>query len=433
MKLLLIYPPFCTPSTMPYSIAYLKSFVKSHLDIEVKCLDLNAKFNKLRFEEAYLNKDFELFDKLSRDVYKKNNKLVINNETPELFEEMIALIEDEAPDYVAFSLVYNSQCFYSQALVERLNKKYKILVGGPAVHHNLLKNSTFLCNEKELLRFFDDKIVPSEDFVVPDFSDFESKDYLTKELVYPLRTSVSCYYKQCAFCTHHFSQQYKEVPLELIKETILKHDIKNLYFFDDMISKKRLLELADLLKELKVRWWCQLKPTKDLLGIFEKLHDSGLRSVSWGIESGNQRILDLMKKGTKLEVISEVLKESHEAGIINLTYFILGFPTETKEELFDTIKFIEENKESIDLVSTSLFGLQRGSKVYLNPEEYGIDEIIEKKRTLLDDRILYKVKSGLQQSEVRLLRKKLEHKLHIADRIPRVYNFFKEQTIFCKG
>lgn len=428
MKLLLIYPPFCTPSTMPYSISYLKSYVKNHLNIEVKCLDLNAKFNKLRFPEVYKEKDFELFNELSMEVYKSNNKIVINKKSPELFDEMLQLIEKEHPDLIAFSLVYNSQCFYAQALIDKLHKKYKIIVGGPAVHKKILDKTTFLYNEIELLKYLGSEL--KKEFAVPDFSDYDKEDYLTIEPVYPLRTSVSCYYKQCAFCTHHFSQEYKEIPLEIIKETIQKNKIKNLYFFDDMISKTRLLEISKLLKPLKVKWWCQLKPTNDLQGIFQQLYDSGLRSISWGIESGNQRILNLMKKGTHLDNIPKIIQESHQAGILNLTYFILGFPTETKEEFLDTIRFIDNNKESIDLVSTSIFGLQKGSKVYINPKEYEITEIIEKKRTVLDDRISYKVKFGLQQSEVRLLRKKYESSLHKADKISKVYNFFKEQTIF---
>lgn len=437
MKLLLIYPPFCTPSTMPYSISYLKSFIKNNSNIQVKCLDLNAKFNKTKFPEPYKIKDptkaLELFNKISMDVYQKNNKLVLIKKDPELLNEMIKLIEKEQPDYVAFSMVYNSQCFYTQALIEKLHSKYKILVGGPAVHHSILDKSTFLADEHQLLKHLDKEATTKNISTIPDFSDFDKEDYLTKEIVLPLRTSFSCYYKQCAFCTHHKSQNYRELPMNEIKEAIMKNKINHVYFFDDMISKKRLLELSETLKPLNIKWWCQLKPTKDLIEIFPQLYDSGLRSVSWGVESANQRILNLMTKGTNVEDISKVLEASHKAKIINLIYFILGFPSETKEELMDTVKFIEKNKEYIDLVSTSLFGLQRGSKIFENPKAYEISEVIVKKRTILDERILYKVKSGLQSSEVRLLRRKLSKQLHQADKISEVYNFFKEQTIFLQN
>jgi radical SAM superfamily enzyme YgiQ (UPF0313 family) len=205
--------------------------------------------------------------------------------------------------------------------------------------------------------------------------------------------------------------------------------MKNIYFFDDMISSKRLVELSKILKPLKVKWWCQLKPTKDILPLMKDLSDSGLRAVSWGIESGNQRILNLMKKGTNLSDIELVLKESKKNNIKNMVYLILGFPTETKEEFHNTVKFIEKNKENIDLVSTSLFGLQKHSRIYNNPEEYGIKEIKEKPRKVLDEKIEYKVSSGLDHDELRLLRRKYAKLLHQADKLPKGYNYFKEQVI----
>jgi hypothetical protein len=53
MKLLLVYPPFCTPTVPPYSITYLKSFLSANTKLEIKCLDLNAKFHKKVFEDLY--------------------------------------------------------------------------------------------------------------------------------------------------------------------------------------------------------------------------------------------------------------------------------------------------------------------------------------------------------------------------------------------
>ena len=438
MKILLIYPPFCSPSSMPHSISYIKSYLSQSFDIKIKCLDLNAKFNKSRFKEIYSQKySSEVlteFDKISRPVYAHNNKLVIQKKSPELFEEMLTLIKKESPDLVAFSLVYNSQCFYTQALIEELKRlNIPTLIGGPAVNHNIYNLSTFLVDEHQFAEYLEKnfnltRTIPKE--VIPDFSDYNPNDYLTKEIVIPLRTSHSCYYKQCSFCTHHQSQNYREVPLELIKKTIIKSGYKNVSFFDDMISKKRLLELAEILKPLKVKWWCQLRPSKELLGSFKILYDSGLRSISWGVESGNQRILDLMCKGTNVEDISKVLKESHEVKIKNLVFIIIGFPTETKEELMDSIHFVEKNFNYIDLISTSRFGLQRGSKVFMFPEKYGITEITEKPRTILDEQILYKVSSGMTQEEVKKYHHRYLRSFVKINKIPKVYNYFKEQTIF---
>ena len=359
MKILLIYPPFCSPSSMPHSISYIKSYLSQSFDIKIKCLDLNAKFNKSRFKEIYSQKySSEVlteFDKISRPVYAHNNKLVIQKKSPELFEEMLTLIKKESPDLVAFSLVYNSQCFYTQALIEELKRlNIPTLIGGPAVNHNIYNLSTFLVDEHQFAEYLEKnfnltRTIPKE--VIPDFSDYNPNDYLTKEIVIPLRTSHSCYYKQCSFCTHHQSQNYREVPLELIKKTIIKSGYKNVSFFDDMISKKRLLELAEILKPLKVKWWCQLRPSKELLGSFKILYDSGLRSISWGVESGNQRILDLMRKKTTVEQGKKAVEIVKKHGLEIHASLMLGNVGETVQTIKETINFAK----SLDLVNATFF------------------------------------------------------------------------------
>ena len=76
---------------------------------------------------------------------------------------------------------------------------------------------------------------------------------------------------------------------------------KNFFFIDDMISRKRLIEIAEMVKPLGIRWWCQLRPTIDLCGHFKQLYESGLRCIGWGIESGSQKVLDKIKKGTNVK------------------------------------------------------------------------------------------------------------------------------------
>ncbi len=428
MKILFVYPPFCTPTIMPYSISHLKGHFKKSYDVE--CADINAKFHLLRFPQYYKNlksksnKEYaELltaFERKSRKLYTENNRAVVAGKKPELLKEMLEFILEKKPDVVAFSIVYSSQCFYALALMQELKKQnIKCIVGGPAVNEKLHALSDFADFLYEH---------PALD-TVPDFSDYDISHYLSRELIIPLKTATSCYYKQCAFCTHYAKIQYKEFPLETIKQAIMNTKTTYVFFIDDMIKKERLEELAALLKPLHVKWWCQLKPTKELLGLFPELHDAGLHAVSWGVESGNQRILDIMNKGTTVSVIKEVLKQSHDAGIKNAVYIMFGFPTETKEEFFDTINFLKENKDNIDLVTTSIFGLQKGSPAYANPERFSITSIHEEKRTILDSKITYSVFKGQSPEEVKILRGKYAKSINNIDKMPRVFNCFKEQIL----
>ncbi|MDP3728521.1 MAG: radical SAM protein [bacterium] len=447
MKLLLIYPPFCTPTTLPYSLVSLKHFLKTYLDLEVNLLDLNAEFHKRRFAKYYqaikeskTKEDyaeiFTNFDKESREVYAKNNRAVLQGKDPEYFQEIFSLIKTEDYDMIACSLVYNSQCFYATGILKELHKKgITCILGGPAAKGKVLEYGKLLKDEHEILKFFTEKGIKTKqgDFYASsnplDFFDCKEENYLSKERILPIKTSSTCFYKQCTFCTHFAKVPYKEYEIAWLENTLKQNSAKYVFLIDDMLSKERLLAFAEICKALKVQWACQLRPTSDLLGISKKLYAGGLHSVSWGVESGSQRILDLMKKGTDIEKVPQVLKESHDTGIQNILYIMFAFPTETKEEFMETINFLEKNQENIDLVCTSIFGLQHGAKAYESPEEYGIIEIKEKQRTVLEGSITYKIKQGITNKEARILQKKVQNRIDKINKIPKVFKCSREQVL----
>ncbi|MEK6959863.1 MAG: radical SAM protein [Nanoarchaeota archaeon] len=452
MKVLLIYPPFCPPTVRPYSISYLKGFVLANLEVDVKCLDLNAKYHKKMFPKFYERlervdgRDANQYGKLlgefleeARPTYSINNKKVVCGEKPDLADEMLDIVLREKPDLVAMSLVYSSQCFHAMVLADELAKiGIKCVAGGPAVNPQLAAKCPCLKNEVELYEQIA-KIAGEQSrknttseldcWVVPDYSDYDDPDYFAAETVIPLKSSSTCFYKQCAFCTHFRKAPYLEVDIELIKEAIVRSGAKNFFFIDDTIPRERLLALASALKPLKVKWWAQLRPTRDMLGTFDELAAAGLKAICWGVESGSQRILDLMEKGTKVEDISEVLRQSHAAGIKNTTYIMFGFPTETKGEFMETLNFLKSNSESLFIVSTTVFGLQKGSKAYENPSQYGITEITEEKRELLDERLTYKTASGMTKEEAKEMRQRFIKSIRKLNKAPIAFKDYKEQVL----
>ncbi len=447
MRILLVYPPFCTPTTLPFSLASLRHFLQTYLDIQVDVLDLNAEFHKRKFpsffqkiktedQDAYATL-FEEFYKVSRDVYATNNKWFVYGKKPELFEELFSLIKPSEYNVIAFSLVFNSQCFYGSALLEELQKKgIQCIIGGPAAKGKVLQYGTLLNDEHKLFDFFTQKGIRSKegDFYAEnnplDFSAFPEENYLSKERILPIKTSSTCFYKQCTFCTHFAIVPYKEYDISWLGNTIKKNNAKFIFIIDDMIAKDRLLVFAKVCKPLGIQWACQLRPSADHLGLSKTLYDGGLRSVSWGVESGSQRILNLMKKGTDVKLIPQVLKESHEAGIQNILYIMFAFPTETKEEYAQTIEFLEKNQENIDLVCTSIFGLQKGAKAYDSPDDFGIINIQENTRTVLEGNISYSVKEGIKNDEARVLQKKFQKRIDTINKIPKVFKYSREQSLF---
>lgn len=444
MNILLVYPPFCSPVTPPYSIANIYSFLKDNTEDNIEVLDLNLEFHKKKFSEYqkyfqnlkdnYNQEEYKKqaldFLKESGDTYSKSNWSVVDANNPELFEEIVELILAKKPDIVAFSVVYSSQSFYTYALAKALKEKgIKVLVGGPAVNEKIMSVADeFQKEENDFLKYLGKESAENKREI--DFSVFPLKDYFTQDVIIPLKTSNTCYYQKCAFCTHHGKQVYKEFSTESIRETIKKSSAKKVFLIDDMIHKKRLLEIAKVMEELDVEWMTQLKPTKDFdLETLQKLKDSGLKMIIWGVESGNDRVLEMMSKGTNSKDVSQVLKDAKRAGITNVLYIMFGFPTETKEEFLDTIKFLEDNQDNIDLISTSVFGLQQNTAVYNNPENYSITNIKEKPRTILEPKIEYEVSTGLSSEEASKLRKKYKKTLEKINKYPKEMNFFREHMM----
>ncbi|MBU1111884.1 MAG: B12-binding domain-containing radical SAM protein [archaeon] len=451
MKILLVYPPFCTPASPPYSLVNLYSFLRNNSGLDLEVLDLNLKFHTLKFAEY--GKYFQLFAKdfnndnsnydkkakeflqLTKQTYSKNNKKVVLGENPELIDDLVKEIISHKADYVAFSLVYSSQSFYSLALLKKLKELgIKTIVGGPAVNDKIRALSHLVPNnEVELLEYLISKKLNLDklnyDYYL-DFSILPLEKYFVDQPVIPIKTSSACYYQQCAFCSHHGNQKYSEFPLENVKETIIKSGQKQFFFIDDMISKKRLLQIAEMIKPLNLIWTCQLRPTIDLdRATLKQLYDSGLRMVIWGVESGCDRVLKLMRKGTNKKDIEKVLSDAKSIGIKNVLYIMFGFPTETKEEFLETVDFLKQNKENIDLISSSIFGLQKGSPVYADPIKYGIVKVKEELRTVLDPKISYSVNSGLSSAEVIKLKKEHLVELRQINNYPSSMNFFREHLL----
>ena len=213
MKVLLIYPPLCTPTVPPYSITYLESFLSANSELDIKCLDLNAKLHRQKFGALYqglekaksnLKSYSELLEKYSSKAKKINKVNSMNGEVDsELFTALLELILKEKPDTVGFSLVYNSQLFYGLRLIEELTKKgIACVAGGPAAPAHIVEKVKVLKDEFELLKFLTKNEKYTESCALG-FSDYPEEDYLSKEMIYPIRSSYGCWHKACAFCTHH--------------------------------------------------------------------------------------------------------------------------------------------------------------------------------------------------------------------------------------
>ena len=131
--------------------------------------------------------------------------------------------------------------------------------------------------------------------------------------------------------------------LEFLHKT---YGAENFTFYDDAftVDQSRVEEICREIhdRNLRIKWDCGTRVdmvTKDLL---QKMKDAGCIAVWFGVEAGSQRLIDAMGKGFKATETKKAFKFAKEVGLMTIASVVLGFPGETRETAWETIKFIEE-------------------------------------------------------------------------------------------
>jgi radical SAM superfamily enzyme YgiQ (UPF0313 family) len=159
---------------------------------------------------------------------------------------------------------------------------------------------------------------------------------------------------QCVFCSQRviFGRSVRHRSnhnsIEEIKEIYHEHRIKHLVFDDDTlgINKDRAIEFCDMLiaEKMDLTWEGMTRVNVVSRELLLKMKEAGLNRLSYGVESGNQDILDLIKKGTNLDQIRRAYKLADSVGLETRMSVIIGLPGETRQTVMDTIKFMKSLK-----------------------------------------------------------------------------------------
>lgn len=177
--------------------------------------------------------------------------------------------------------------------------------------------------------------------------------YVRGKKVANIVTSRGCPY-ECTFCeakltfgrTHRFhSEERVLADLDFLHDT---YGYDSFQFYDDIFttSKKRVTKLCNLLidKGRRYQWMCYTRTDLVDPDLLRLMKEAGCYQISFGPESGDQEMLDSIKKSLTVEENFRGIQQTQEAGILAVGTFMLGLPGEKAEQTQKTIDFAVNSK-----------------------------------------------------------------------------------------
>ncbi|MHB8874281.1 MAG: B12-binding domain-containing radical SAM protein [Myxococcaceae bacterium] len=225
--------------------------------------------------------------------------------------------------------------------------------------------------------------------LAPDYDFAPLGDYLSPERVLPVSATRGCYWRRCLFCpesaapTHPYRCGPPKVFPTLLRELSQRHRVRHFHLTDAAVPVNVLRQLAAHPAEMDgLAWHGFVRFEKALLDeeLVNGLARSGCTLLQLGLESGSQRVLDRLAKGTRLDEVSRILANLARAGIAAYVYIMLGTPGETEEDAELTRRFLEEHAPAIGFLNLAIMNLPRDAPLLDDPERHGI-----RSSTLLGD------------------------------------------------
>ena len=237
-----------------------------------------------------------------------------------------------------------------------------------------------------------------------------------------LVTSRGCPY-QCAFCDHSvfgYKIRYHSPSyvVDMMNYLYLRYGIKEFALHDEclLVDKTRAVEMCEkILKKGKGKfsWTVQARADQiepNLLSVFKK---SGCWQIQLGIESGSEKILQILKKGVSKAQIEEACQLIKKAGLQLKGFFMLANPGETLKSITETMRFIHDLP--LDDFQLTFFTPYPGSPIFGEIEKWGT--LISKNYFKMNEYQLVFLPRGLDPEMLNIEFKKFYRRFYLRPRV----------------
>lgn len=334
---------------------------------------------------------------------------VIDAQAEDLNHEQVALrVQQIAPDItgitaMTFTLV---DVKLTVQWIRKLGIKTHIVIGGP--HTAIFPDE---CFEKEGLDA--DYVVVGEgektlDRLAQDIYTGKAKDRIYRqldfiqeldELPFPARelTKMDKYYSvlsqdtptttafssrgcpfSCAYCDRPaLGKGFRAMSATRVAdemEDCVKKGIKEIFFYDDTfsVSMKRVMEICAEIKKrnIKIKWDVRTRVNVVNDDLLKAMKEAGCERIHFGVETANPRVVKELQKGTTNAQVEKAFDMCKRHGIKTLAYFMMGNPTETLEDVKETLALSRRIKP--DFMQMTILSPFPATQIYLRAKEEGI-------------------------------------------------------------
>jgi anaerobic magnesium-protoporphyrin IX monomethyl ester cyclase len=170
------------------------------------------------------------------------------------------------------------------------------------------------------------------------------------KVVFPVMTSRGCTF-WCVFCSavRMFGRRYRvRSPKNVVDELEFlqkNYGAEQFTFYDDTftVNQARTAKICGEIinRKLNIEWDCETRVDMVSKRLLQKMKDAGCFAVWYGLESGSKRVLDAMGKGISLAQVIRAFDWTKDVGLMAVVGVILGSPNETRETVWETVKFVE--------------------------------------------------------------------------------------------
>lgn len=354
---LLLVPPGINYNTPPLGILYLAAILEK-ASISVKIIDaglekfsIETTFEKIKTISPKIiglsvcTPDYKIIDKFTFLLKNKfpQIKIVMGGPHPTLDPE--GVLSFPHVDYVIRGEGEYSFLEFCQAVLKNKEELLPNILG-----LSFKQNGRIIHNpDRPMIENLDELPFPAR-HLVPIMKYRNYGRVYKRKPVGVMITSRGCP-MNCIFCAHEiFGRKYRFMSAPRIVEEIkllqTEYGVKEILFREDNFTanRKRVYEFCNILikEKIDITWMCLADANSITEDMAMLMKQAGCWHIGIGVESGNQGIIEVLKKNIKLERVKKVFDFLHKIGIKTLAFFMIGNYIDSRETIEDTIRFANQ-------------------------------------------------------------------------------------------